>query len=407
MVSDENTDLIIATAAEASASDLPTTTELARRHALQAAGTSLEIASLADSTSRTWKNVVEQSPRAAYATLEMFHAAINQTPNDMVVRSSEAISAVILGAFDLRRLQAAQAPSKYVSEDLTEIEDKINAMAIHFIHKLSDATFRPIYAAWIEWATSARDLPSPNDTDKQHRQTSITSFQAHFFSTLKGIVTSYATHLLPLANTFLPSATPTSTAPSTPATPLHKNLLTALTSAASHDESSFFSTPSHFSPLAANLIAQLHLAAHKSTRALVETHILPCIIALATAVQDTPSHHHTLNHHLAQLRHAESSHVRMASIRVHIALTEDEVGEEWIGNVVTGNASNLDIDGGEDEDGGMGGAEGRGSGGMGGSAETMIYVNEMLEDDEEEVEKEVRRWVRMVRERVGEEIFET
>ena len=85
----------------------------------------------------------------------------------------------------------------------------------------------------------------------------------------------------------------------------------------------------------------------------------------------------------------------LASIRTYIAITSsEEVGEEWVGNVVSGAAGNI-------EDGHAGGGKV-----VGGSGETMIYVNEMLEDDDEVVETEVRRWVRMVREMVGEEVFE-
>jgi U3 small nucleolar RNA-associated protein 10 len=407
MVSDENLDLIITAAAQASASDLPKNTDPACEHALQAAATRLEIASLADSLSRTWKDIVDYGPRAVMPSLRMFDTAIQHHPKDAVVRSSEAISAVFLGAFDLRRLQASKGSSIYTPTDLTEIESNINAIAIHFVYKLSDATFRPIYANWIEWATSARDLPSPADNDKLNRQTSMAAFQAHFFTELKQIVTSYATYLLPLANTILPAVAST-TEPTDHTTPiLHHNILAALAAAATHDETAFFSIPSHFNPLAANLIGQLHLASHKSTRPLITTHIQPAIIALATAVQDTPAHHLALNHHLSQLRHATSSHVRMASIRTHIALTEDEeVGDEWVANVVTGSASSMAFDDDDDVDAGGAGKIAHGGGG-GSSAETMIYVNEMLEDDDEEVEKEVRRWVRMVRERVGEDIFET
>ena len=115
---------------------------------------------------------------------------------------------------------------------------------------------------------------------------------------------------------------------------------------------------------------------------------------------------------LAQLRHHESAQVRLASIRTHIAITEsEEGGEEWVGNVVSGTAgigvgeavassAGFGADGVDVE---IGGSK---RGGVGGSGETMIYVNEMLEDDSEEVEREVRRWVRMVREMVGEDVFE-
>ena len=36
----------------------------------------------------------------------------------------------------------------------------------------------------------------------------------------------------------------------------------------------------------------------------------------------------------------------------------------------------------------------------------MICVNEMLEDEDADVEKLVRRWVNAVRDKVGEDVFE-
>lgn len=106
---------------------------------------------------------------------------------------------------------------------------------------------------------------------------------------------------------------------------------------------------------------------------------------------DSPSTHTTLTHHIVQLKSASSAHVRGASIQTLIALTEDEeLGDEFTSNVI-----------------GIGAGEGEGARGGGGSVgEIMVYVNEMLEDDDESVEHDVRRWVQLVRAKVGEDVFE-
>jgi len=83
-----------------------------------------------------------------------------------------------------------------------------------------------------------------------------------------------------------------------------------------------------------------------------------------------------LNHHICLLRHSDSSAVRMASVKCQVALTEsDELGTDWLEICIR-------------------------------AGEGLVYANEMLEDDDEDVEKEVRRWVFRVNEMLGEDILE-
>ena len=106
---------------------------------------------------------------------------------------------------------------------------------------------------------------------------------------------------------------------------------------------------------------------------------------------DSPGTHSQLAGFLCKFKSSEAGHVRLMSILTFVALTEDEdVGDEFVSNVV-----------------GIGAGEGEGARGGGGSVgEIMVYVNEMLEDEDEEVEFQVRRWVQLVRAKVGEDVFE-
>lgn len=398
MISEEGLDRIVAVSAKSASSSLPGASVTARESCLKEVARKVDIEALVGSLSREWDNIIKDGTEAVLATVSMFRDAMNFHTKTAIARSADDISSFLLQAFDLRRTQLSQeATSRFTASDIVQIESSLNELTLGFIYKLSDTTFRPLFTTWVDWATKARDLSIASTglpLAKLHRQTTLTSFFEEFFSTLKSIVTSYATYLIGPANealaefaSFIPTDS-TSLA-------LYTNMLAALRASFIHDADAFYAAPSHFEPLAKNLVSQLHLASQKALRPMIFDRVIPTLVILASAVQDTPGHHLAINHYLAQLRHADSSHVRLASIRTHMAITEDEdVGDEWVNNVVSGTVSSDAL------------LEG-GKAGVGGAGETMIYVNEMLEDDEEEVEREVRKWVRIVRERIGEEVFET
>ncbi|ETN46296.1 uncharacterized protein HMPREF1541_00480 [Cyphellophora europaea CBS 101466] len=397
MVSEDNLDRILTVSALAATSSFAGATVTTMNDMLDEVARQIDIDTLTSGMLRTWVEVVQHGLEAVLPILTMYGTAVQHHAKGDVVRSADNVSNIILQAFDLRRTQLLTESSSYSSSDICQVEASLNNLTLAFIYKLSDVTFRPLFTSWVDWATKVSDLslsPGTLPVAKLHRQTTLTSFLTHFFTTLKSIVTSYASYLIGPANEALAEISKSQPSDSS-SVALYANLLAALRAAFTHDADSFFATPSHFEPLAKNLVSQLHLASHKSLRPLIFEQVIPTLVSFASAVQESPSHHLALNHYLARLRHADSSHVRLASIRTHMAMTEDgEVGDEWVNNVVSGTVS------------GEGLVEGE-KAGVGGSGETMIYVSEMLEDDDEEVEKEVRRWVRIVRERLGEEIFET
>ena len=410
MISEEHLDRALTLAAEAAFSDLPTSCVDARKDALSTIARKVDLSNLISSLSRTWEQTIENDIDAVLSSLDMCVQAIEHHSKATVVKSADSIASFIMQVLDLRRVQlSARDEESYSDEEVAEIESTLNDLTLKFIYKINDTVFRPIFEAWLDWAVKSHDLPANDLFSRAQilRQTSLFTLLTHFFGTLQSIVTSYAAYMIESANTVLQSFAESANHKdkiadlSTPdSLLLYTTLLSLLQSTFQHDADSFFTSPSHFQPLTTNILSQLHLAAHKPFRPLISSHIIPTIVALATAVQDTPAHHLSINHMLAQTRRAESAPVRLAGIRTHIHITEEEeVGDEWVNNVVSGIASTFATE-----------VEGKGKGkagaSVGGSGETMIYVNEMLEDDDEDVESEVRRWVRMVRERVGEEVFE-
>jgi len=418
MLSDENVVEILRVSYDSAQAELDASCTESRKESLALLAHKLDVNLVTMGLKHAFQRAISETKIDANAVselLDVMHRAIDRSAKSLVVKSADSISSFLLQVLDLRRLtQTTERLSGDVegvtllSEgDLSSVESRLQALSIAFIYKLNDTTFRPVFESWIDWATKGADLVEIDEYNSTSaarvaRMTSLFNLLGHFFDTLKSIVTSYTSYILKPANEILQEAltAPFSVSQSTPTKPLNGAVLTlytstlaVLTATLTHDADGFFTAPSHFQPLCTNLVSQFTLlsrAGAKSKallplRSTIETQVPTTLIALTKATIDTPAHHHALNHLLCQMRHNDSAAVRLAGIRLQVALTEDEdVGDEWVSNVVVGTATE----------------------GVGGSGETMVYVNESLEDDEESVEAEVRKWVRLVRERVGEDVFE-
>ncbi|EXJ61622.1 hypothetical protein A1O7_02051 [Cladophialophora yegresii CBS 114405] len=404
----------------------PSSWQESRLDLLNLVADKVELSSLVAGLRQAWKTKVVNAD-AIGEWLDMLSRAIKRNSKSTVGRAAEELSDFILQVLDLRRVNRVKALVKaddatshlLRSDELRNIEHNLFKLSEALIYKLNDSTFRPIFESWVEWARSEvpQDRPESEDADQMAdrksgariaRLGSLFSLASHFFESLKSIVTSYASYILPECNEVLRASIgkhDTQKAEALRLRPqvdhqdqeVYTETLSLLSTVANHDADGFFTSPSHFQPLATLLVGQYELLSSRNntsrdfTTSPLKEPILNALVSLATAVQDVPAHHHTLNHLLCQLRHHEHAAVRLASIKTHIALTEaEEVGEEWLQNVVLGQSSSA-------MDGGVA---------VGGSGETMVYVNEMLEDDDEDVENSVRDWVRMVRESLGEDIFE-
>ena len=414
IISDEYLDQIIAVSAESRNSALNVEAHDVRGQCLQLIGKNIELAKIVGSLQRTWATTIENDVSAVQQALSLLENSVKVSSKSTIVKNVDKLSSFLLQAFDLRRVQFTnRTEDSYTDTNVSEVERNINTVAIEIIYKLSDTTFRPIFLQLADWATKCLDLnPSNLPKAQRLRTTTFFKFTAHFFNTLKSIVTSYATHIVEPAIAVLndiPNISSKHKPKSRNRHPsanddkdtifLYLATLSALSTALTHDHNAHFSNPSLFTPLAESLVAQLHLASHPAYTPHTTSAVLPTIVKLATAVVDTPEHLKKLNSLICALRRAEHREVRLASVRVHLALA--------------GTATQSPAD---EEDGGDG-REPEGEEGVGiaeewcgtvlSVGEGMVYVNEMLEDEDEEVEAGIRTLVRRVRNVLGEEgIFE-
>lgn len=386
MISDQVLDHILELCADSANSELDAEGRATRQEFLRLASKKIELKPLVNSITRTWSRIVENDVVAVDEMLSLLGSCLEASSKSTVIKSADEMSWCILKCADLRRIQfTIRTPDGYSEDDVVQVETKLNEVVMKFIYKLNDNVFRPLFSQWVEWAVQCSDLDSAAamSTSKLLRETTLFNLLAHFFVVLKSIVTSYTTYILDPAVDILKEALEPSE--NTP-TQLNEDAITrylatlsVLTAAAQYDQDSFFASPAHFSLYAESLASNLTLASRSHRfRQIVTTHLIPCIVSLAMATIDSPSSQQQLNRLLCRpsLRQHDHPAVRLALVHAQIALSQDpELGSDWIENAAR-------------------------------EGETMVCVNEMLEDDDDEVEGEVRRWVRLVRDRVGgEDVF--
>ena len=261
--------------------------------------------------------------------------------------------------FDLRRIQCSpRAEDSYEDSELEEVEAIVNNTLIAMVYKLNDAVFRPIFTRFSDWANGAALIG--DEGSKLHRRITWWTFQLQFFGSMRSIVTSYAGLILDDAVEILN----TISLHNDDSRLLWRHVLLTLQSAFEHDQDDFFQTPSHFTPICTSLISQLRLCAWDSQL----SEVIAAVTTLA-ATTDSPAQHKSLCGPLLHLIRDDSAAVRLAAVKCQLSLTE-KLGEEWLAQL----------------------------------PEMLPFISEGMEDNDEGVEMEVRRWVKRIEGILGESI---
>ncbi|KFX95934.1 hypothetical protein V490_03613 [Pseudogymnoascus sp. VKM F-3557] len=357
MISGNYLDTLLVISNKSAEADLEVEADESRIACLDLAAKQIEAKNMFTALQKNWSTAVECGTIAIREYLDILSTAIDKHTKATVTKHSPILSTIFLSAFDLRRQWTISSAD--ISEDeITEIENLVNSVAIKMIYKFNDSTFRPIFANLLEWASTG--LPKKDTEGRLLRLRSIYSFTTLFFTHLKSIVTSYTTYLLPSALSALESVDPSNPA----SRALWSHALHTLAAAAAHDQDDFFQAPAHFDVLAPALTSQL---AHAATLPLVED-LVPALVELA-AVADSADHHKALNAAIMKSLRDTAPAVRLAAVKAEEALTE-RLGEEWLALL----------------------------------PEMLPFISELQEDEDEEVERETHRWIVKIEGVLGESL---
>jgi U3 small nucleolar RNA-associated protein 10 len=282
-------------------------------------------------------------------------------PKSAVIRNAPKLFDLFLKALDQPRVVRAAAEGEeadFDEEELERLQYIYHEVALVMVMKLNDATLRPFIVKLAEWAGQ---LPKKDAQGRKLRSTSLFGFLASLFGKLKGLVTGYATYILDLtveilANTALEGDDEVA---------LLRSVLAALTESFEHDDESFWQSPHHFTPILTPLVTLLTTSAVYPTSSLTpRVHTALLTLASATSAQDQ---HKALNSALLKLLRHEDGKVRLAAVKLERELSE-RLSDEWMGML----------------------------------PEMLPFVAELMEDDEREVERAGREWVRYLEGVLGE-----
>lgn len=290
--------------------------------------------------------------------VNLVRTAIASHREPTIRKNITPLSNLFLSAFDFRRQEYEKGPvNAAAAERIAEVEGAVNEVALGMVHKLNDATFRPIFAHLVDWTTA---LPASDARGRARRSLSVYSFLGVFFARLGRIVTSYAAYVTDDAVRLLKGADPADGE----GRELWGVVLGVLAACFEHDEDGFWQGPAHFDAVREPLVAQF---AHAPTAELEDT-LLPAVIELARASASQP-HHKALNTAILKLLRSEDANVRLAAAQCQRGLAE-RLGEEWLAML----------------------------------PEMLPYISELQDDDDEEVEREVHRWIGGVEGVLGESL---
>ncbi|AEO69251.1 01275787-a34a-4ed3-b98e-774878c86418 [Thermothielavioides terrestris] len=357
MISGTYLDRLLACSNASAAAELDDESNTSRLHCLQFLAKLVDPKVLYNALDKNWASAASHGFSAVTEYLQILGMALDKHSKPVVAKNVSSLSSIFLNALDLRRMtvsgQLTISPS-----DVEAIEAKISEDALKMIYKLNDATFRPIFSKLMEWAWTG--LPKSDAAGRILRLFAVYGFLHAFFDNLKSIVTSYASYIIESAAKVLSSANIRDANEKK----LWKIVLRTLARCFEHDQDGFWQAPAHFGAVAPVLVEQfLHAAAVDATEDLV-----PAVVELAAAA-DSQEHHKELNGALLKhLRNGQAA-VRLAAVRCQQALA-DRLGEEWLQAL----------------------------------PEMLPYISELQDDDDEVVERENRRWIVAIEEKLGESL---
>ncbi|KGO59818.1 HEAT, type 2 [Penicillium expansum] len=372
MISAGHLDKILLLSFKSANADIEESSDESRQESLRLMARKVDVGATLGAVDRNWQSAVEAGPIAVNELLEVVTIAVDKHPKSTIAKNIGVLTKILFKAFDLRREQIALGDKAiFESTAIDEAEVALNDVTIKMIYKLNDSTFRPIFLKFVEWATTG----APKDEQAQiSRLTTFYKFLEVFFGTLQSIVTGYSSYVLENVVSVLSTSGPSKAQKS-----LWLAALRMLRKSFEHDQDEFWQSPSHLASISGPLIAQLAHANSTTTSNMVIADVVPTITELAIAA-DSTDNHKELNSALmkylrpssapnARFAGGDSPHTRLAALKAEQALTE-QLGEEWLALL----------------------------------PEMLPYISELMEDEDESVEREVRRWVKQIEKVLGERL---
>ncbi|KAK9388887.1 hypothetical protein V1515DRAFT_384622 [Lipomyces mesembrius] len=201
-----------------------------------------------------WDDVIARSDYAIIK-LYLFTATqvIERGTRKAIMSDASKLFDFLLCAFNSRNILGEQG--KAIIDNL---ETEMIETAMQVILKLNDKVFRPLFVRATKWATEAA---VGSLTERRNRLLVIYKFSERLFGSLKSIVTSYYGYIVEITADLLVGFVTGTTKFDRE---LWDSVIGSLIAAFSNDQTEFWQAPVRFDKIADSLLAQLALGVHSS-----------------------------------------------------------------------------------------------------------------------------------------------
>ncbi|EDO18501.1 hypothetical protein Kpol_2001p1 [Vanderwaltozyma polyspora DSM 70294] len=307
---------------------------------------------------KIWNNSVCKSEDSI--AISLFLSCLESTTDVIEKKVASTQSPVffklLLSLFEYRSI------SSFDNNTISKIEATVHKIVNTYVLKLNDKVFRPLFVIVINWAFEAEGVVNKNITEVE-RLTAFFKFFGKLQENLKGIITSYFTYLLEPTNTLLKRFISKDIADVN----LQRLVLISLTSSFRYDKDEYWNSTSRFELISESLVDQLTVIENVIGKYLSKA------ISSLTAKNSKVEEHNKIMLKLL-VNHMKStcdSNEKLWAIR-SLKLIYSKVGENWLVLL----------------------------------PQLVPTIAELLEDEDEEVEYEVRTGLVKVVENVLGEPFD-
>ncbi|KAF8477353.1 hypothetical protein BDZ91DRAFT_688639 [Kalaharituber pfeilii] len=343
-------------------------TQSLRTSLLDTIAQKMDVKSVMNAMAATWNNAIEIGYPAAREHLATVKSLLSTANKSQIQKMTPLLTSFFLQAFDLRKQVYEKKTGVNIDEEeLEEIEELSLRTALQMVLKLNDTIFKPMFVKFSDWAADDyRDSEEEGDKDAMvQRSITFYSWLNMLSENLKSLITDYYSFVLTPSIALLTTVLSTKGTPSPHTLKTYIIIIQSLTTSFSSDSRDFWTAHTHFSQISTPLLAQL-TNAHLSPSLLTPV-LTKAIVELASACSSTEDQLKTINASVLKHMRSETAEVRMAAVKTEMALYS-KLGDEWLPML----------------------------------PETVPYIAELLEDDDEDIERETQRLIKKVEEFLGE-----
>ncbi|KAG7831995.1 hypothetical protein KL920_000330 [Ogataea angusta] len=284
-----------------------------------------------------WKFVSKLDVIAIGLHLSALEMVIEKIDKKTAVSNSGAFVKFLLLALEYR------ADTDLEINTVNRIEASVHKCGLQFVLKLNDKTFRPLFASIVRWAFDGEEVTtSITETD---RLLAFFKLFNKLQENLKSIITSYYSYLVDSVESLLYKLQKSDQ------TSLKRLILLSLASSFKYDQDEYWHSDTRFTPISAALCSQFSTIEDSIGKYLVRA-----VTSLVQATSSSDEHNKAINSLL--LSHMKATckpKEKLWAVRT-LKNIYKKVGESWLGLL----------------------------------PQLVPIVAELLEDDDEEVEMEVR-----------------